>query len=133
MKQEIDNKRTPRLYYDEHKNKFYFIIKNEKVYIPLHNTKQEGTNNFKQIGKTIINILHNKNAHFKVKSRRRKKPMVKRVITSHQISSQQIPTFIQTIPNYTQFQTLGNKIGFYEPIQSIPSITKEQEVQKLKE
>ena len=133
MKQEIDNKRTPRLYYDEHKNKFYFIIKNEKVYIPLHNTKQEGTNNFKQIGKTIINILHNKNAHFKVKSRRRKKPMVKRIITSHQISSQQIPTFIQTIPNYTQFQTLGNKIGFYEPIQSIPSITKEQEVQKLKE
>jgi len=129
---ETDNKRTPRLYYDEHKNKFYFIIKNEKVYIPLHNTKQEGTNNFKQIGKTIINILHNKNAHFKVKSRRRKKPIIKRIITSHQITTNQIPSFIQSIPNYTQMQPLGSKIGFYEPIQSIPPITKEQEVQEIK-
>jgi len=129
---EIDNMRTPRLYYDEKKNKFYFIIKNEKLYIPLHNTKQEGTNNFKQIGKTIINILHNKNAHVKVKSRRRKKPIIKRIITSHQITTTQIPSFIQSIPNYTQMQPLGSKIGFYEPIQSIPSITKEAEVEEIK-
>jgi len=92
---EIDNKRTPRLYYDEKKNKFYFIIKNEKLYIPLDNTKQEGTNNFKQIGKTIINILHNKNAHFKVKSRRRKKQIIKRIITSNKIKNKQIKKLIQ--------------------------------------
>jgi hypothetical protein len=83
-------KRPPRLFVDKSTNKFYVVVKGERIYIPASKLQE---NNFKQQAKVINNYITQKvRVHTKRKKQNRKAPVG--VIFSRPTSSSQVPIIV---------------------------------------
>jgi hypothetical protein len=103
-----NNLRPPRLYYDETKKRFYFIIKKNKMYLPIKKSHQISHS---QIGRTIINnIFMNKSTHVRVKKRINKIPD-KNILFSRPLTTSSSPYII---PTFTTAPENKSIIGYKE-------------------